>query len=496
MKHVRAVDGRFVDEQGRHVILHGISMVCKEKEMNYIGDWSEKDFIKLQEWGFNVIRLGIIWDGIEPEPGRYDDRYLERVREMIKLAYEHGIYVFLDMHQDLYSSLYADGAPEWATLTGGHTYEKTDLWSDAYLFSGAVQSAFDHFWSNAPAPDGIGLQDHYVAAWKHAVQQLRNEPNLIGYDIMNEPFIGSDVLGIVHAMFAAFADLAAEQSEGPAPGVEELMTIWMDPEKKLEALQMLNSAEAYRKVMETTAVAQAHFEQNILSAFYQKARDAIREVDPHRLLFLETNYFSNMGVPSAIMPATDAEGKPDAQQAYAPHGYDLVTDSDYVHAASGERVDVIFNQHEATRERLGMPMMIGEWGAYGESDLAEEASLHVQKRFEELLASDVYWSYLYPEMDRYSSFKGVCRGYPMAASGSILRYSYDHEKAGFEMEWEEDGSNESPTLVYLPNLKAENLRSIELSPSGSSFEWTELNDAGAGVLRIATAGGGKRYIRI
>ncbi len=70
-----------------------------------------------------------------------------------------------------------------------------------------------------------------------------------------------------------------------------------------------------------------------------------------------------MGVASSITPVLDHFDRRDAQQTYAPHSYDLVTDSNYVHAASSERVDFIFGQH-ATSQRLAMPMLIGEWGAY------------------------------------------------------------------------------------------------------------------------------------
>lgn len=104
MQKVRVSGNRFVDEQGRHVILHGINMVCKDKSRNYIGDWGDTDFAKLKQRGFNVIRLGVIWDGVEPEPGTYDLVYLERLRSLIRLANRHGLHVYLDMHQDLFTS--------------------------------------------------------------------------------------------------------------------------------------------------------------------------------------------------------------------------------------------------------------------------------------------------------------------------------------------------------------------------------------------------------
>ena len=64
---------RFIDAKGRHVILNGINMVYKGElvcgKMNYIPPWNEEDFKLLRDWGFNVVRLGLIWDAVEPEPG-------------------------------------------------------------------------------------------------------------------------------------------------------------------------------------------------------------------------------------------------------------------------------------------------------------------------------------------------------------------------------------------------------------------------------------------
>ncbi|QJD87094.1 cellulase family glycosylhydrolase [Cohnella herbarum] len=492
-----SVDGsRFVDAQGRHVILHGISMVCKDKSKGYIDDWSEEDFRKLRQWGFNVIRLGIIWDGVEPNPGEYDVRYIEKIREQIRLAYRFGIYVFLDMHQDLFSSRFSDGAPGWATLTDGHSYAPTALWSDAYLFDRAVQTAFDHFWANSPASDGVGLQDHYAAAWRFVAARLRDEPNLIGYDLMNEPFIGSKVEEMVGGMFTSYGELAAEYTGQPAPDVEQLFEIWSHPEQKLQALSLLDSPDAYRRIMEATAPAQVVFERSVLTPFFRKVGQAIREEDPDGILFLETNYFSNLGVPSSILPVTDVQDRRDGQQAFAPHGYDLVTDSEYVHAANSGRVDYIFESHERTRSRLEMPMLIGEWGAYGESELAEEAALQVQRNFERLLCSDAYWCYLYPEMDRYSSFNAVCRSYPMATSGTLLSYSYDRDRNAFNMEWEEDAHAKAPTLVFLQNIQAAISAGLRLSPMTSGYEWSSLKDTKAGVLSILPSGGGRRTLTV
>jgi endoglycosylceramidase len=50
----------------------------------------------------------------------------------------------------------------------------------------ALQHAFDHFFAN----DG-GLQDRYAAAWAHVAQRFRDAPNVLGYDLLNEPWPGT-----------------------------------------------------------------------------------------------------------------------------------------------------------------------------------------------------------------------------------------------------------------------------------------------------------------
>ena len=93
-------------------------------------------------------------------------------------------------HEDLYSVGFGDGAPLWATLDESKAHTTGAEWSDAYYESEAVQTALDHFWANSPGPDGWGLQDHYARHWQLVASRFKDEPDVIGYDLMNEPFPG------------------------------------------------------------------------------------------------------------------------------------------------------------------------------------------------------------------------------------------------------------------------------------------------------------------
>lgn len=486
---IQVQGGRFVDQEGRQVILHGINMVNKDKACNYVGAWDEEDFRKLKEWGFNVVRLGIIWDGVEPEPGKYDDAYLAEIEMLVDYAAKHGLWIFLDMHQDLYGVDYGDGAPQWATITDGEPHVTGDVWSDAYLISPAVQRAFDRFWSNAPAADGVGLQDHYAAAWRHVAKRFAAHPAVIGYDLMNEPFVGSEVNRVQPLMYMKYAEEYAAAQGIAEPDIERLIQDFFDPEKRMNALQFMGEADRYSTIIDVVTEDYARFERETLSAFFSKVTQAIRRVDPDTAVFLETNYFSNLGVRSGIEPAVGANGERDPYQVYAPHGYDLVTDTSFSDAANAERVNLIFERHEQTRERLDMPLLIGEWGAYYGSAGARDAAYAVKENFERLLCGDTYWSYEGRGMDQYAFFKAIRRAYPMAVAGQLKLYSHDPETDAFTMTWEEGTAPaatraSAPTVIYIPDLEAARDSGVKLSTADDPYTLETIEGSRAGYVIV------------
>ena len=143
---------RFVNESGKEVILHGLNVLQRQRENNHFYPGFEKAFGHFRRSGFNLLRFGIFWDGAEPEPGQVDMEYLRKVKDIVNLAEENGIYILLDMHQDLFAQKFIDGAPDWACLDEGLPHpEHCKLWYEAYLQSDAIIRAADNFWANKPA---------------------------------------------------------------------------------------------------------------------------------------------------------------------------------------------------------------------------------------------------------------------------------------------------------------------------------------------------------
>lgn len=134
-----------VDSLGRELVLNGINHVTKSPEDRYVYPNDEQLFKEFRNWGINCIRYGINWDGLEPEPGQYNESYLQEIDRRVRWAEENGIYLILDMHQDLFGRKFGNGAPEWATLDESLPHATGEVWSDSYLISPAVQKSFDNF---------------------------------------------------------------------------------------------------------------------------------------------------------------------------------------------------------------------------------------------------------------------------------------------------------------------------------------------------------------
>lgn len=445
-------EGVFIDRYGRQVMLHGINLVCKDKGRNYIGPWGELDFVKLKEWGINCVRLGIIWDGLEPSPGYIDNKYLEGIDRFIDLAGKNNIYVILDMHQDLYSHKFGgDGAPEWAIIDEGKPHiHLGGVWSDAYFTSPAIKTAFDNFWDNKSAIDGVRLQDHYALCWKAVAERYANNPIVIGYDIMNEPFIGSDIDKVWENMVKKFLEETKITSSS-----KELESLWFDAHKRIEIIKKLSDPQIFTSIIDSTEEIYKKFEIGKLIPFYRRVVSAIREIDKESLLFLEPSVSANIGVRSGIE-------KIDELQVYAPHAYDILTDTPFIRDSDFTRISMIFKRHEETRKDLGIPMLIGEWGAFGSNTGVKDVALFIVKVMEELQCGETYWAYSgYKGIETSEYFDAIKRPYPMKIAGRLIYYKFDRENGLFECEWEEDDKIKiNETIIYLHKLSIKNIKII------------------------------------
>jgi endoglycosylceramidase len=180
--------GRFLrDERDRAVILHGVNLSGRHKQPPHVLPPEPAYLDPLCAWGVNVARLVLPWEAIEPEPGRFDDAYLDRVAALAEALCARGIHVIADMHQDIYSrALGGSGAPAWAVAPQDLAAEQPPgAWFLRYGLSAPVRRSLARFFR-----DEDGLQGHFIGALCRAAARLRGLPGVIGCELLNEPFPG------------------------------------------------------------------------------------------------------------------------------------------------------------------------------------------------------------------------------------------------------------------------------------------------------------------
>ena len=208
-----------VDRFGRVVTLHGVNAVYKRApytltvEPGQPNSLAESDAARIAKLGFNVVRVGVIWAGIEPGSGgpnqpqicnrgtpsdphiwnqQVASSYIAQVAQVVRELGLHHVYSLIDMHQDVWSSVFGgEGAPAWATCTDGLPIPVTKgRWSDAYGERAEI-NAWNNFWNN----DVVGgLQEQYQRAWAAVASAFRSNPWVVGYDPINEPSAMSNIV--------------------------------------------------------------------------------------------------------------------------------------------------------------------------------------------------------------------------------------------------------------------------------------------------------------
>lgn len=502
---------KFVDSEGRECIFSGVNLVEKGKAPKFghgprkykFKDYDEKTVAELKEHGMNVVRLGLTWDGVEPAPGRYDEEYLEKVAKIARLLENHGIYFFLDMHQDLYGSdsKIGDGAPAWAALTDGEKFKKPMfIWAEGYFYGRAVQKSFDAFWLNREVC-GKGLQDWYTDMWKHVAAKFKDNTALLGFDIMNEPYPGTDG-GKVFTYLLESALKACEEKSGNKHKSLSLAGCFDGKAEKkgfarlglkmagslrrkgmIKALrEMAAKGESFHAVVLGAADIIKKFDTECYTPFMNRVTSGIREVTDRGIIFMENSYYSNLGIPYCAEPVT-VGGEREKNLAFAPHGYDLLVDSPLYKYASSERTDSIFNEHIRSQERLQMPVLVGEFGGFTNGTEWLPHLEHLCEFFDENKWSRTYWAY-HKKFAKSPAYDTITRCYPQRVNGEIKSFKYNAEKRVFNLEFTSRGAD-IPSVVYLcgkPKKIEADCRTIRL-PFGKNACILEL-DAEKGEHKI------------
>lgn len=437
----------FIDESGRERIFNGVNLVNKghyDKDTGktdyYRVDWDEEMFAGLAEKGINLIRFGLVWNAIEPVPGKYDEEYLDFMEQYVDMCAKYGIYVYLDVHQDCFH-----GMPEWATITDSYKRRKPlIIWAEGYFFDKAVHRAFDNFWSNMPVY-GKGVQDYFADMWKHVAERFKDKENLFGFDILNEPFPGT-------SGGKAFRKIVYSC-------IKTVLSDKVDKKKALknmikgnlveEALNAIDGKDFVRSATRDADLIIKNFDVEKYYPFFKKIATAIREVTDKGMIIMEACYYSNSSIPCSTPRLRYDDGKYEENLVFAPHGYDITVDSVYTNTASNNRVDAIFDEHAKTQNRLGVPVIVGEWGGMVPGCDDYPHLEYLLGRFDKEHWSQTYWCFWKDLLDE-KIMKIIARPYPVAIPGEIKKYEFNRKNNTLTVKFECETSTRKKAVIYAP----------------------------------------------
>ena len=177
----------------------------------------------------NFVRLGVMWEGVERQPGVYDQTYLTAVDNLITRLGESGIYTLVDAHQDVFARVICgEGVPDFYAqelLSNGKgtsclgpldklfrpAYNKMKVCRDMesygyekdengdYIITDCQKNFFADYYTSTQSMylfDALynnyeGLQDKFVAFWDASSARLTHNPYVVGFDPLNEPYVGN-----------------------------------------------------------------------------------------------------------------------------------------------------------------------------------------------------------------------------------------------------------------------------------------------------------------
>lgn len=403
-------------------MFHGVNAVYKIApwhpslgEFDASNSFNKEDARNLRSWGFNIVRLGVMWPGVEPGPrGVYDEDYLNKIQTIVENLAQENIFVLLDFHQDLWHRKFCgEGVPDYVyeackssepagtpafplpavnttypvDENGNPTLEAclTKMFATYYL-SAEVGEGFQCLYDNRN--DTWGALAGY---WTAVAKKFANHANVIGYELINEPFVN---------------------------------------------------------IQEPKSFLPKYAEEKYLQPLYEYLHKAIRAVDNEKIIFFEgltIDYWQN--------GFTQGPGGVDYndRQALSYHVY-CPTDNGSAAKVLACNIldDYFFSLRVKDAARLGVPMMMTEFGASEDvkSDLAVLEA--VAKQADKYQQSWMYWQFKYfqdlttctPQGESlYQDDGTVCmdklkilsRTYPQAVAGAIRSYTFNVATGTFDL---------------------------------------------------------------
>ena len=442
----------------------------------------QTDLAQMAAFGFNSLRLPLSWSLLEPERGRFNQLYVDRVAQVVGWAKAAGMYVIIDMHQNAYSRFigrvsppplpggttgnlrYYTGAPAWATITDGFPPEQ---YAGQRELNPAVLEANSNFWY-----DRNGIQDEYIAAVAFLAQRFKDDSTVAGFSVFNEPLPGWNL----------------------PPGFEDLLLF-----------------PFYRRVID--AITGVRDGLPCWTGFYMPSFCGYRDLgvhDLHHLFFLEagllrevTDFPTHLGLRVSSYPnlvlslhaythfytidhLLNPKQSPD-QASYPWGGYD----QSY---ALGEREAKAMNAALFVSE-FGFPP-----GTAGDLVIASQLLEMEQHR-----VGFAFWTWKENGDGNWSMFESakpnqtpepssgclrldrerlLARVYPRSSADPNISYHYDSDTGAFTLR-AQGRSGDAPTVVYIPR----EVTGAVMAAGGLTNETVDVNPDGSRLVTASATGG-------
>jgi len=439
--------GFFRDALGRVRIFHGMNVVYKEipwvpadGEFDFRYGLNDHDIDLMREWGFNVVRLGVMWPGVEPAPGVRDDGYLNALTKITQRLSSRGIHTFLDLHQDLLSRRFCgEGVPEH--YVDALLANSSSQVSQARAFPFPAEGI-----KKLPMNDtGYPNMSDCLSVGNFATFYMSEKVGALFNDLYSPD-------GIIHAGFLKYWSWVAEHFS--SAGSEIL------------GYELLNEPSTMCLDGVSTCVRPSllgnHLENTYLLPLYRAAGKKIRNFDKDRPIFFEAGIYPKMTDDIfSELPLLN-----DSQQVFAYHTYCNPGKGIIHQNACYAMQDNYLRHNMGFRARnKGLGGFMTEFGAVSDQAHDIRRINRLLGQVDEYYQSWAYWSLkdfhdfttmdhsgpLYNETGNIemAKLKMLSRTYAPAIAGTPSRMFFDPDTAEFTLRYMAQDCAGAPTEIYV-----------------------------------------------